>query len=241
MTQRVTGSLNPRTDHICNGRTCMYCRVLNNPDRPRLTGNNPTMDPRISKRIKEPEHKVLMANVQTELELGSKIEEIERLALLDSLTELYNSRHFMKALDEEIRRAKRYKRPLSICILAVDDLLEIQAEYGTLLGDLVLKVVAGLLHMTVRDVDVPARYSCTELAAIFPETNLASAGVAAERIRQKIINQPISNNWQNFNVTASFGIAAFPTHGNDAKELVNECLQGLAHSKERGRGYICSP
>jgi diguanylate cyclase (GGDEF)-like protein len=154
---------------------------------------------------------------------------------------LYNSRTFFKELDDELKRAKRYKRPLSICIVSVDDFREIQGEYGAIVGDLVLKVAASLLHTTIRDVDLPARYSGSELAAIFPETNLASAGVAAERIRQKIINQPIAHNWQSFKVTVSFGIAAFPTHASDPEELVKQCLIGLNLAKKRGRGYICSP
>jgi diguanylate cyclase (GGDEF)-like protein len=199
------------------------------------------MDNRVLERVRELENRSVLADTEARLELGSKIDEIEKLALLDGLTELYNSRTFMKELDEEVRRAKRYKRPLSICIASIDDFREVQSNYGAIAGDLVLRVFASLLHTTVRDVDIPARYSGTDLAVIFPETNLTSAGVAAERIRQKIINQSIAHNWQSFKVTASFGIAALPNHGTEPVELIGKALAGLELARQRGRGYICSP
>lgn len=239
--QKSTGAGVQRVDHICSGRNCMFCKVLNNPDRPKLVGVRPSMDARVLERVKELEQHSLLADTETHLEMGSKIDEIEKLALLDALTDLYNSRTFMKELDEEVRRAKRYKRPLSLCIGSIDDFRDIQSNFGPIAGDLVLKVFASLLHTTVRDVDIPARYSGNELAVIFPETNLASAGAAAERIRQKIINQSIAYNWQTFKVTASFGIAAYPSHGSEPKELVAKALSGLELARQRGRGYICSP
>src|SRR6516225_1909403 len=111
-----TGAGVPRVDHVCSGKTCVFCRVLNNPDRPKLAGIPPSMDNRVLERVRELENRSVLADTEARLELGSKIDEIEKLALLDGLTELYNSRTFMKELDEEVRRAKRYKRPLSICI-----------------------------------------------------------------------------------------------------------------------------
>ncbi|PWU01511.1 MAG: hypothetical protein C5B53_02815 [Candidatus Melainabacteria bacterium] len=241
MSNKSTGAQVPRVDHVCSGRTCMFCRVLNNPDRPKLVGFSPIVDERVLKRVKDSEHRSTAGDPDTTLEVGSKIDEIEKLALLDGLTELYNSRTFMKELDDELRRAKRYKRALSICIASIDDFREVQGTYGAVAGDLVLRVFASLLHTTVRDVDIPARYSGSDLAVIFPETNLASAGVAAERIRQKIINQSIAYNWQSFKVTASFGIAAFPNHGTEPSELIAKAMGGLEMARQRGRGYICSP
>ena len=240
MSNKSTGAQVPRVDHVCSGRTCMFCRVLNNPDRPKLLGVSPLMDERVMNRVKESENRSTTGSPEANLEIG-KIDEIEKLALLDGLTELYNSRTFMKELDDELRRAKRYKRALSICIASIDDFREVQANYGAVAGDLVLRVFASLLHTTVRDVDIPARYSGCDLAVIFPETNLASAGVAAERIRQKIINQSIAYNWQSFKVTASFGIAAFPNHGTEPSELLSKAMGGLELARQRGRGYICSP
>src|SRR5262249_1699090 len=124
MSNKSTGAQAPRVDHVCSGRTCMFCRVLNNPDRPKLVGVSPLMDERVLKRIKESEHHSTTGEPDTNLELGSKIDEIEKFALLDGLTELYNSRTFMKELDDEIRRAKRYKRALAICIASIDDFRE---------------------------------------------------------------------------------------------------------------------
>jgi diguanylate cyclase (GGDEF)-like protein len=241
MTQKNVGAGVPKVDHVCSGKTCMHCRVLNNPDRPKLAGVQPFISDRVLERVRELENRAQPADVDGRVELGSRVDEIEKMALLDGLTELYNSRTFMKELADELKRAKRYKRPLSICIASLDDFRDVQASYGPAAGDLALKVFASLLHMTVRDVDIPARYSGSDLAVIFPETNLASAGVAAERIRQKIINQSIAFNWQSFKVTASFGVAAFPTHGTEPVELIGKAMSGLELARQRGKGYICSP
>jgi len=227
-------------DHICSGKNCMFCRIINNPDRPKLVGTKPLVEEKVLERVNEIGLAAAGANTETLVESGD-VDDIERLALLDALTELYNSRAFANELKDEVRRARRYKRPLSVCLLTVDDFKEIQAEFGVSVGDLVLKVAAGIVHTSIRDVDIPGRYSSTELAVIFPETNLASAGVAAERIRQKIITQPIAYNWQSFKISASFGLASYPTHANDAAELMQKCSAGLRQAKQRGKGYICSP
>lgn len=217
----------------------MFCRVLDNPQRPKAAGSRGYMDNQVIERVKELEQRSLLTATQTNLANISG-EEIEKLALLDGLTELYNSRTFNKEIRDELKRAKRYKRPVSLVLISVDGFKDIQRTYGALTADAVLKVVGGVLKGVVRDVDIPARYSLEEFAIILPETNASGALIVAERIRSRMSTHGISHNWHNLKVTASIGLAAFPTHARESEELLSCCNQALGSAIERGGDQVAT-
>lgn len=231
-----------RTDHICSGRTCMFCRVLDNPQRTRqMTGQQArsNVDSQVLERVRELESRSMLQNAQSNL-TTAKADELEKLALLDSLTELFNSRTLIKELKDELKRAKRYKRPVTLLMIAVDGHREIQRQYGALTSDAVLKVVSSVLRDCVRDVDVAARYSGDEFAIVLPETNAAGAAVVAERIRQRVGTQSITHNWNNLKVTASIGLASFPAHAREHDELIARSVQALELAVQRGGDRVCA-
>ncbi len=228
-----------RQDHICSGRTCMFCRVLDNSPRAAAAGNKAFMDSQVIERVKELEQRSLLTNTESRM-AASKGEEIERLALLDTLTELYNSRTFLKEIKDELKRAKRYKRPVALCMIAIDEFKDISRQYGALTSDAVLKIMGDVLRGAIRDVDIPARYSAEEFAIIFPETNASGASIVAERIRQRIGSQSITHNWHNLKVTASVGLAAFPAHARESDELLSRSIQALELAMTRGGDRVCT-
>lgn len=228
-----------RTDHICSGRTCMFCRVLDNPNRAKQAGARTFMDSQVIERVKELEQRSLLTSTEQSL-AAVKGEEIERLALLDTLTELYNSRTFYKEIKDELKRAKRYKRPVALCMVAIDGFKDVVRQYGALTSDAVLKVMGNVLRGAIRDVDIPARYSAEEFAIIFPETNASGASIVAERIRQRIGNQSITHNWHNLRVTASVGLAAFPAHAREHDELIEKSVRALELAMQRGGDKVCT-
>ncbi|MBX3135511.1 GGDEF domain-containing protein [Candidatus Obscuribacterales bacterium] len=228
-----------RTDHICSGRTCMFCRVLDNPNRAKQSGARSFMDSQVIERVKELEQRSLLTSTEQSL-AAVKGEEIERLALLDTLTELYNSRTFYKEIKDELKRAKRYKRPVALCMVAIDGFKDVVRQYGALTSDAVLKVMGNVLRGAIRDVDIPARYSAEEFAIIFPETNASGASIVAERIRQRIGNQSITHNWHNLRVTASVGLAAFPAHAREHDELIEKSVRALELAMQRGGDKVCT-
>lgn len=197
------------------------------------------MDSQVLERVKELEQRSLLTTTENRMS-AVKGEEIERLALLDTLTELYNSRTFLKEIKEELKRAKRYKRPVALCMVTVDNFKDISRQYGALTSDAVLKVIGTVLQGAIRDVDIPARYSAEEFAIIFPETNSSGAQIVAERIRQRIGSQAITHNWHNLKVTASVGLAAFPAHAREHDELVARSVQALEMAMQKGGDRVCS-
>lgn len=217
----------------------MFCRVLTNSPQRVTVGNMAFMDSQVIERVKELEQRSLLANTETRMS-ATKGEEIERLALLDTLTELYNSRTFLKEIKDELRRAKRYKRPVALCMIAIDAFRDITRQYGALTSDAVLKHMGEVLRGAIRDVDIPARYSAEEFAIIFPETNSSGASIVAERIRQRVSSQFITHNWHNLKVTASVGLASFPAHARESEELVARSIQALELAMNRGGDRICT-
>lgn len=178
---------------------------------------------------------------KTELAAAPNVQAgMDRMTLLDPLTELYNFRTFLKELKAELTRAKRYKQSCSICLLTIDNYEDVGNQYGYLTGDAVLRVVANVLRSTLRESDIPAKYATQVFAVIFPQTNPAEAAVAAERIRKRIGNQAITHNWQSFSVTSSVGVASYPAHAESYEELIGRATEALEYALERGGDRVLS-
>jgi len=224
-------------DHICSGRSCKYCRVLDTPQRNKQANIKAPLDNHVIERVKELEQNSLLTNTGSHIK-AVNAEDIEKLALIDHLTELYNSRTFLKKLGDEIKRANRYKRPVAVCMIAIDGFKEIQTQYGALTTDAVLKIVAQVIQSTIRGVDTAARYSANEFGIVFPETNVTGAAAVAERIRQRIAVQTITHNWQNLRITVSLGVASFPTNAKEEDELINKSMQALEHATLEGGNIV---
>lgn len=167
-------------------------------------------------------------------------DDIEKLALFDSLTGLYNSRSLMRFLTYELKRGMRYKRPVALLMISIDWFENIYRQYGDIACDHIRKVVADELKGTVRDVDFPARYSAREFVALLPETNANGATVVAERLRKRVAGKTINVGPESLRVTISMGIAAFPAHGREPAELVTRALQALELAVQRGGDRHCS-
>jgi two-component system cell cycle response regulator len=111
--------------------------------------------------------------------------ELNRLSITDSLTELYNQRHFYKRFNEEVVRAERQGRPISLILLDIDDFKKYNDKYGHLAGDHVLKKAGEIIRSCIREnVDSGYRYGGDEFAVILIETDLEIAREIGERIQR---------------------------------------------------------
>jgi diguanylate cyclase (GGDEF)-like protein len=166
-------------------------------------------------------------------------EKLERDAIVDALTGLYNRRQLDLLLARELSQAARHKRPLGVMLIDLDHFKKLNDLYGHAAGDRVLREVAQALKGRVRLDDSPCRYGGEELAVLLPATDAAGARVVGEDLRRAIRGLQITHEGQALPmVTASFGIATFPYHGATAEELIRNADRALYAAKAAGRDRI---
>ena len=161
------------------------------------------------------------------------LEEVKRLADTDALTGIANRRTFEASLDREISRASRSGEQVTLVMVDVDKFKVLNDTHGHQVGDVVLKHVASSLARNCRDFDIAARYGGEEFAVILPSCSSAESLVAAERLRKGVADEgaPVP-------VTASAGVATFPTHASDMTSLIKAADEALYESKRAGRDRV---
>jgi diguanylate cyclase (GGDEF)-like protein len=164
-------------------------------------------------------------------------ETVERQAVTDELTGLFNRRRFQEAMATEVERSKRFGQPVGLVLLDLDDFKAVNDTYGHQQGDLVLREVARVLRETSREIDEPARYGGEELAVVLPGTDLEGAYNLAERVRAGIeeLALPLLDGDGTLGVTASFGVATLPGSADDMRELVAAADEALYRAKRAGK------
>lgn len=169
--------------------------------------------------------------------ISLKIPSLERKTETDQKTGLFNHNYFMEHLKNELHRANRYDRPLSIIMADLDLLRNINNTYGHLAGDEVLKGVADILKRSVREYDVVARFGGEEFAILLPEAETEKAIGRAEFIRREIenarFNIPTSVN--PIQATLSLGIATRENFEQTGEEIIHNADAALYNSKLKGR------
>ena len=163
------------------------------------------------------------------------IAQLQVQALSDGLTSCYNRRAFEMQLQRDLHLATRMRQPLSLIMLDADNFKKINDESGHDTGDTALRMIADNLRAELRAVDSAARFGGDEFAVILPQADLEGAVIVAERLRRRIAETEIPG--YGF-ITASFGIATFPTHASSRDTLVVAADRALYHSKTSGRNQV---
>ncbi|MFO7994455.1 MAG: diguanylate cyclase [Marinobacter sp.] len=166
-------------------------------------------------------------------------DELSELAIRDPLTGLFNRREMTRLLDEEIARAERYGRALSLLWIDFDHFKTINDDYGHAAGDSVLKVTSALLAGSVRSVDVIGRFGGEEFVILLPEMDRFEARDTAERLRSLISNtpQPLGDG-RTVPLTISVGISVFPDNGTDSRALCAAADRAMYQAKSSGRNRV---
>lgn len=161
-------------------------------------------------------------------------------ARVDPKTGLFNARHFADALNDELTRAERFARPLSVLMADLDLLRDINNTYGHLAGDAVLTGIADIFRSELRTYDVPARFGGEEFSILLPETPQAQALEIAERIRRAVAEREfeVETSEQPIHATLSIGVAAYPEDGVDANQLLHRADFAVYRAKLHGRNRV---
>jgi diguanylate cyclase (GGDEF)-like protein len=164
-------------------------------------------------------------------------ESVERLAVTDDLTQVYNYRFLKTALRREIKRAGRFSQQLSIVMMDVDNLKAYNDRNGHMRGSLLLREIAGLFVQQVRSWDLVAKYGGDEFTLILPQTGVDGASVVAERMRAAVAAHtfPLAATGS---ITISLGIAVFPDDAGDAMGLIRASDLALYQAKRNGRNRV---
>jgi diguanylate cyclase (GGDEF)-like protein len=165
-------------------------------------------------------------------------ETVQRQAVTDELTGLFNHRRFQEVMSVEVERARRYGHEMGLIMLDIDNFKQVNDTYGHLQGDMVLREVARVLRQSSREIDEPARYGGEEMAVALPQTDLEGAYQFAERVRRRIeaLELPLRGGSGSLKVTASFGAASLGAAGDTHKDaLVAAADSALYEAKRSGK------
>jgi len=165
-------------------------------------------------------------------------ERMEHMATTDGLTGLTNHRHFQERFDEQLERAQRYGRKVSLILLDIDYFKTVNDTYGHPAGDTVLRKVARLLESCARKSDVVARYGGEEFALLLDETGLEGAVNIGERIRQVVEAEIFHNDIGSFSCTVSLGVSTFPKDADKKALLIEGADKALYSAKGGGRNRV---
>ena len=158
----------------------------------------------------------------------------KQMSITDTLTRLFNRRHFENEFEREFKRSKRYNTDLSIAIIDIDFFKNINDTYGHSCGDYVLKEVAFLITQNFRQTDILFRYGGEEFVVILTETSHETACVPLERLRKRIENNKFLFNNQEIKVTISIGVTS-KTDFEKAQDMFDLADKALYEAKNSGR------
>jgi diguanylate cyclase (GGDEF)-like protein len=162
---------------------------------------------------------------------------LRELSVRDALTGLYNRREYTRRLGQEIERCRRHQYPFSVLLLDLDHFKSVNDRYGHDVGDEVLRAAAQLVRLQLRPADFVARYGGEEFIAILPDTAVAPALAAAERVRAAMEDLVVDSQ-RDLHLTVSIGVAGMPDDASEAPELLKAVDIALYQAKSAGRNRV---
>jgi two-component system cell cycle response regulator len=190
-------------------------------------------------RFKKRQDELIMAKQ----ELEAKNKELQKLAVTDGLTGLYIRSHFLHLLAQELMKAQRYGRNLSMFMVDIDFFKDINDQHGHLAGDFVLRELSGLLTGNLRKVDIVGRYGGEEFSVGLPETGREQALYIAERLRNDVESKDFlfEQTGIRIKVTISIGISCYPSPKvKKLTDMIEIADHHLYRAKRGGRNRVCS-
>jgi diguanylate cyclase (GGDEF)-like protein len=164
--------------------------------------------------------------------------ELFRQASTDSLTGVSNRRYFLAQAEQELRRSRRFARPLSVMMIDLDHFKKINDTHGHAVGDAVLQGVVRRALESLRQSDQLGRLGGEEFAVVLPETDLAAATEVAERLRKHIAERPLIAERQPIHSSVSVGVAQLGAEDSSIDALFSRADAALYRAKNGGRDRV---
>lgn len=162
-------------------------------------------------------------------------------AFVDDVTDIYNARYLLEAMDREIRRAERYGSELSVLFLDLDRFKLVNDRHGHLVGSDTLRQLSQVLGQCVRQVDTLARYGGDEFTILLVDSGEELGLQVAERIRRSVAAHPFEGGTDAaLHMTCSLGVATYPKHGRTREALLDAADKAMYRAKSKGRDLVCS-
>lgn len=165
-------------------------------------------------------------------------DELALRALVDLTARTCDFKSFYKRLNYELRRARRYKREVSLILVGVDQYEALSLQVGPAARDAAVQAAARLLLGSIRDVDIPGRCREDTFGVILPETGGMGAEVASERIRTKMESHELPRPFHNLAITVSVAVSHFPAHGEEVEEIFGNAVDALLWTMKRGGNAV---
>jgi len=174
------------------------------------------------------------------VEKARLFEKVQRLSVLDDLTQLWNRRHFLEVLEKEWKRAERFNHELALLMIDIDHFKHYNDRNGHQMGDEVLKGLAPIFRDSVREIDTVGRFGGEEFLVILPRTSKDGAEVVAEKIRKEVEahNFPLGEHQPEGKLTVSIGCSCYPEDGENPDQLIHTADLALYRAKNQGRNRV---
>lgn len=164
--------------------------------------------------------------------------ELQKIAITDPLTGLYNRRGLLELGRHEVERFQRFRQPLSVIMMDIDHFKRVNDTYGHPIGDQVLRGLAERSRALIRQVDIISRYGGEEFAILLPETDLFQASAIAERLRRSIEETPFNTEQGPISITVSLGVSRAGRDLDNLVTLIEQVDAALYQAKQNGRNRV---
>lgn len=181
---------------------------------------------------------LLWPGIQMVLRNLARLEHLRALSHIDSVSGIHNRSYLNMRLVEEVARARRFHRPLSLAIFDIDHFKSLNDTYGHQTGDAILRQMAEYVRWTIRSIDVFCRLGGDEFAVLMPDADTSDCSHFAERLLSMLTAQrfTLDESGQQAQLSISMGAAVFPVHATEHERLIWCADMSLLEAKHRGRG-----
>jgi diguanylate cyclase (GGDEF)-like protein len=187
-----------------------------------------------------PTMSIFGSQVAIALQNAHLLAKVQKMAITDDLTGIFNRGHFFELAEHEFSRARRYELPLSAIILDIDHFKKFNDRYGHIVGDQVLTHVAQVLQNSLRDNDILGRYGGEEFSILMPVTDIKAAHNVAVRLRSSVAEATVETEAGAIGVKISVGVSELGEAMPTLLSLVNRADQAMYIAKSTGGNCVAT-